>query len=203
MTADHGRSAFAACAAGAAGRSDGRSALRARSAEVDPVYVVLATDGEPNDNCSGDGGGMADDETVRQRVVDVVTRGTAAGMQMFVVSLAGGDGDLQSHLEQVAMATASKTPPFVPGTQAELISTFEAIVGGASCRISLDGTVTEGKECTGTVTLNGQELACNADDGFTVPDPRTIQLTGTACTGFLSSQSLVHASFPCSAFSPD
>jgi hypothetical protein len=171
--------------------------------EADPVYVVLATDGQPNDNCGGMGAGTADDATVRQRVVDVVTRGTMAGMQMFVISLAGGDRDLQAHLEQVAMATASKTPPFVPATQAELITTFEAIVGGASCLIALDGTVADGKECTGTVTLNGQVLACAADDGFNLADPRTIQLTGTACTSFLGMQSMVHASFPCEAFAPD
>lgn len=172
-----------------------------------PIYVVLATDGQPNDVCDGGGGifggGGRDDATVRQDVIGVTTKGTQAGVQMYVISLAGGDGPLQSHLEQVAMATASKTPPFVPATQNDLVATFRDIVGGASCQIDLKGEVMQGKECAGKVTLNGTDLSCASDDGWRLLDKDTFELTGMACTSFTSSASTVAASFPCEVFVPE
>lgn len=168
-----------------------------------PTYVVLATDGEPNDRCGSGNAGSATNAVVQQRVVDVVTRGTANGMNMFVISLAGNDGALQQHLATVAMATETKTPPFSPATQADLIDTFQKIVGGASCQIDLNGKVDVGQECAGKVTMNGSELACASDDGWRLLDPDTFMLTGQACSKFLSMQSLVNAAFPCEVFSPD
>jgi hypothetical protein len=168
-----------------------------------PIYVVLATDGSPNDMCGGGGifGGGAVD--VEQRVIDVTTQGTENGMQMFVVSLAGDDQRLQSHLELVAAATASKTPPYVPSTRGDLIAAFEAVLGNASCLVSLDGVVETGKECSGTVRVNGVALDCNQADGWSLFDPSTVQLTGTACSMFLQQTSQVIADFPCEVFSPN
>jgi hypothetical protein len=125
------------------------------------------------------------------------------GMEMFIISLAGGDVALQSHLEQVAQVTSTQTPPFVPGTQAELIATFLEIVGGVTCLVALDGTVSDGQQCRGEVVLNGSALTCDSDDGWRMSDPRTVQLTGSACATFQASASQVHASFPCDVFSPD
>jgi hypothetical protein len=166
-----------------------------------PIYVVLATDGAPNDSCQGLFGG--DDSAVEQRVVDVAARGTQMGMDMLIISLAGGDAQLQTHLQQVSQATRTQTPPFVPATQAELIGTFLEIVGGATCQVALNGTVTAGQQCRGEVLLNGAALSCDSDDGWRLMDPRTVQLTGTACESFRATASQVHASFPCEAFSPD
>jgi hypothetical protein len=174
---------------------------------ADPIYVVLATDGQPNDLCAAGGvlggGGFAGGADVEQRVIDVVTRGVQGGMRMFVISLAGGDAQLQAHLEQVAQAGNTGQPPFVPATQGELVSTFQSIVGGATCQITLDGMVADGEQCRGEVVLNGQSLACESDDGWRLTDPRTVQLTGSACDSFVSTQSMVRASFPCGIFSPD
>jgi hypothetical protein len=168
-----------------------------------PVFVVLATDGQPNDNCGGGGilGGLGGGD-VEQRVVDITTMGTKMGMQMFVISLAGDDMRLQNHLSQVAAATASKTAPYVPATQNDLIAAFRKIVGGATCQVSLDGMVKQGAECTGNVRLNTTELKCNDTDGWKLLDPRTVQLTGTACMSFLASQSVIFADFPCESFTP-
>jgi hypothetical protein len=172
-----------------------------------PIYVVLATDGQPNDACDGGGGifggGGRDDATVRQDVIGVTTKGTQAGMQMYVISLAGGDTQLQSHLEQVAMATASQKPPFVPETQTDLVATFRDIVGSASCQIDLKGEVMQGKECAGKVTLNGTDLACGSNDGWKLLDKDTFELTGMACNNFTSTPSTVAASFPCEVFVPE
>lgn len=169
--------------------------------DVNPVYVVLATDGQPNEGCGDLSGGNG--EVVEQRVVDVTRRGTDAGMQMYVISLAGDDDKLQAHLAQVAMVTSSRTPPFVPATQGELVDNFQRIIGGASCQIDLDGVVQEGQQCAGQVMLNGTELICDDDNGWRLLDSDTLQLTGTACTTFLTSQSSVRAMFPCQVFRPD
>jgi hypothetical protein len=168
--------------------------------EVEPVYVVLATDGAPNDSCSGLFGNS---DQVEQAVVDVTARGTQMGMEMFIISLAGGDAQLQSHLQEVAMATSRQTPPFVPATQAELVATFRDVVGGAACQVSLDGMVTAGQQCRGEVLLNGIALPCESDDGWRMSDPRTVQLTGSACADFQANPSQVYARFPCDAFAPD
>jgi len=165
-----------------------------------PVYVVLATDGQPND-CGNAGAGTSAE--AEMRVLNVTTRGTQMGMQMFVVSLAGNDMQLQKHLNQVATATSSKMPPYVPSTQSDLIAAFRQIVGDASCQVELDGMVKPGAECSGKVTLNGIDLVCNQPNGWKLLDPRTVQLTGTACNTFLSRDSIVRATFACDVFTPD
>jgi hypothetical protein len=171
-----------------------------------PVYVVLATDGQPNDSCGGGGflgGGRNGSADVEQRVIDVTTKGTSMGMNMFVISLAGDDTRLQDHLNDVANATISKTPPYVPATQNDLIAAFRKIVGGATCQVALDGTVMQGQECSGSVMLNSTALRCDDPDGWKLADPRTVQLTGAACMSFMAAQSLVVANFPCEVFTPD
>jgi uncharacterized protein YegL len=180
------------------------------AADGGPIYVILATDGAPNDRCAGDvdnnmGGGRGSglDPVVAERVLAATEQGTAMGMRMFIISLAGDDDELQQHLEQVALATNPGEPPFVPSTQDALVQTFQQIVGAATCQIQLEGSVVPGKECSGRVTLNGSELACDSDDGWRLLDERTVQLTGAGCDMFLGASSMVHAEFPCDAFSPD
>jgi hypothetical protein len=169
-----------------------------------PIYVVLATDGQPNDSCErGILGGGRDDATVRQDVIGVTTKATQNGVKMYVISLAGDDANLQSHLEHVAMATESKTPPFVPATQTDLVTTFRDIVGSASCQIDLKGMVKQGQECAGKVTLNGSDLNCGSDDGWRLLDENTFELTGNACSNFTSAASTVFATFPCEVFVPE
>jgi hypothetical protein len=165
-----------------------------------PVYVVFATDGSPNKGC-GDLNG--NDPAVEQNVIDVTKKGTDAGMNMFVISMAGGDNRLQGHLDKVAAATATKTPPFAPSTKGDLISTFQKIVSGASCQIDLKGHVDTGAACSGRVMLDGKDLACDSDNGWKLVDEDTFQLTGTACVSFLSKASMVYAMFPCEVFRPD
>ena len=170
-------------------------------AQNDPVYVLLATDGQPNLGCGDLSNG--NDPMVEQNVVDITREGSEAGMQMYVISLAGDDRNLQNHLNQVAMVTRSKTPPFVPSTQGDLVSTFQKIVGGASCQIDLNGRVDKAAACSGKVSLNGKDLACNSDNGWRLIDDETFQLTGTACSDFLSTTSTLYAMFPCEVFRPD
>jgi len=172
----------------------------------DPVYVVLATDGAPNDRCAGDsGGGRGNefDEVTAGRVLDVVGAGVTKGVKLLVISLAGGDDDLQSHLEEVSELSGTGFAPFVPSTRDELINTMQELIGGAGCQVTLQGTVPLDQACTGEVTLNGNPLVCDDENGFRLVDERTVQLEGEACNAFLSTDSLVSARFPCGVFSPD
>jgi hypothetical protein len=169
----------------------------------DPIYVILATDGQPNDDCNGMGSGNDFQPEVAQRVLDAVTSGVQMGMSLFVISLAGDDQQLRMHLEDVAAAGGTGKPPFEPSSKDALAATLREVVGGASCQIALDGEVQMGQECTGQVTLNGAALDCGSDNGWRMLDPRTVQITGSACDMFLAAQSQVHAAFPCGVFIPD
>jgi hypothetical protein len=166
-----------------------------------PVYVVFATDGQPNKGCGDLSNG--NDPVVEQNVIDVTKRGTDAGMNMFVISMAGSDRNLQGHLDKVANATQTKTPPFVPSSKGDLIATFQKIVSGASCQIDLKGQVDAGAACSGKVTLDGKDLPCDSDNGWKLVDDDTFELTGTACKSFLTKASMVYAMFPCEVFRPD
>lgn len=166
-----------------------------------PTYVVLATDGEPNDFCSDSGGGGFQND-VAQRVVEVVRNGVQMGMKMFVVSLAGEDRRLRQHLEEVAGIGSPGQPPFEPAGKDELVDTLRTIIGGTTCQIALDGTVMSDQACTGSVMYNGQNLPCNDPNGWRLVDDHTLQLTGSACEAFLSTPSMVYAQFPCGVFVP-
>jgi hypothetical protein len=175
----------------------------------DPIYVILATDGAPNDQCGGmglggGGGGAAGFQpVVAQRVVDSVTAGVQKGMHMFVISLAGDDPELSAHLDQVANIGSPGQKPFVPAGKDELVAALQQIIGGATCQVELNGTVAAGQECSGEVQLNGTALPCNGPDGWSMVNERTVQLQGTACSSFVAVASQVHAAFPCSVFRPD
>jgi hypothetical protein len=166
---------------------------------ANPVYVILATDGAPNDPC-----GTADDGPVRQRVVDLTADASRAGANVYVISLAGDDTSLASHLDEVAGVTTSKHRPFVPAKKQQLIEALSGVVTDGTCQVILNGTVRAGEECKGEVSLEGESLACDRDDGWRLTSPNTLQLTGTACSTFLSKpSSRVEATFPCEIFVPD
>lgn len=174
-------------------------------AKEGPIYVILATDGAPNDFCAdaGGGGGARNfDAATAMRVVEVVTQGVQMGMHMFVVSLAGDDTQTRQHLQQVAAIGSPGQMPFEPSTKDELVSTLQQLVGGATCQLGLEGKVAVGQECSGEVSLNGEHLTCNIADGWRLVDDHTLQLTGKACESFLMKQSMVNATFPCGVFVP-
>ena len=187
----------------------------------DPLYIILATDGQPNDICKGGAGG--DGMAQKRGVIDAVDRAAGANITTFVISTAGGDAALEAHLDEVAKhgnpadATAHT---YAPTNPEELVTTLATLLGGAiGCTVALNGQVTPGQECRGSVKLNGAELPCckregaasicndapvDPADGWRLQDPRTIELTGLTCTNFLSSASVnLEASFPCDVFSPD
>ncbi len=187
---------------------------------LNPLYVILATDGAPNDICVG---GMGGDGTAQQQgVVDAVDRLQAAGITTWVISLAD-DPMLQQHLDNVAHHGDPANPmahTFTPTNPDELVNTLANLLGGAvGCNIALNGTVKTGQECTGKVELNGNKLPCCQQDGsgnytcdgvpapmpngWHLVDPMSIELLGDTCANFLiAGDDMLHASFPCSVFTP-
>jgi hypothetical protein len=186
------------------------------------VYVILATDGAPNDICVNGSGG--DGSPQRQAVLAAVGRGAAAGITTWVISLAEGDPFLQMHLDEVARHGDPKNAgarTFSPTSPDELITTLAQLLGGAvGCHVALQGTVTVGQECLGTVEQDGVALPCceeispgamrcsgmptSTPDGWRLSDPHSIELLGGACAKFLlSSDALLDARFPCEVFRPD
>lgn len=178
---------------------------------VKPQYVILATDGAPNDICVGGVGG--DGTAQKQGVIAAVDRGASMNVRTFVVSLAGGDASLQAHLDEVARHGDPTNPmarTYTPESPEELVTQLAALLGGAvGCDITLNGTVSVGQECSGTVTMNGVEVPCceggmcagTPPVGWRLKDPSTIELVGNSCLDFLTAQSAtLNAGFPCGVF---
>ena len=96
-----------------------------------PQFIILATDGQPNDICIGGTGG---DGTAQQRgVIAAVDKATATGIITYVVSLAS-DPALQAHLDEVARHGNPKDPmahTFTPTNSADLVMTLGTILNTA------------------------------------------------------------------------
>jgi hypothetical protein len=188
-------------------------------ADPQPRYIVLATDGAPNDICMGGQGGNG--VLQQQGVLAAVDRAAAASMKTFVISLAGNDAALQTHLDQVADHGDPNTPDahtFNPETPEDLVNDIIGIVGGAvGCEIVLEGRVEVGKECSGTVEMNGNRLPCCIDDGsgfacdqtpmtdpdgWRLKDPSVVELVGQTCISFLEAtgDTMLRAAFPCDIY---
>jgi hypothetical protein len=105
--------------------------IKARGPHVDPQYIILATDGQPNDICMGGTGG---DGTLQQRnVIAAVDRGAAMGITTFVISLAS-DPALQMHLDEVARHGDVTNPgahSFSPMAANDLVLTLSNLLGAA------------------------------------------------------------------------
>jgi len=183
-------------------------------AKPHPQYIILATDGQPNDICVGGVGG--DGSAQQAGVIAAVDRAAMNNITTFVISLAGNDAALQAHLDQVAMHGDPLNPmakTFTPMSPQDLVSALAAIVGGAvGCDIFLNGTVKTGLECRGFVKIGTEKLPCcsggacdnvpmDPPNGWLLKDPSTISLVGETCTNFLTNpDALLTAGFPCDVF---
>jgi hypothetical protein len=166
--------------------------------EAGPEIVILATDGEPN-SCG-------DANTNYQPSVDALNKGTGMGVTTRVISLANAAGEFHDHLQQLAdIGGGPGSRLYEPNTPEELAADLEGLVGGAvNCDVALNGRITPGMECVGTVKLNGETLECNGDNGWTLIDQRHIRLQGDACDQLMSTASgNVEAFFPCGVFMVD
>lgn len=100
-----------------------------KDAAQNPGFIILATDGEPNDLCFGGQGG--DGSLQRQCVIAAVDRAAAAKIRTFVISLAGNDMKLQQHLAEVAQHGDPQNPmahPYSPMNPDELVMALKAVL---------------------------------------------------------------------------
>lgn len=178
--------------------------------EPGPKVIVLATDGEPdNCECPNFSGRVpekckADDmpDLVKQQVVDTAKQIHGDDITVHVINVSTpSQATLQQHLEDVADAGGGKVyPGFSPGALSEA---FEEIINGVrSCKIDLDGKIAKGKESTGTVTLDGEPLVLDGDDGWQVNSPGQIELLGAACEAIKKGGHDLAIKFPCESFDP-
>jgi Mg-chelatase subunit ChlD len=178
--------------------------LQVPDGSVDPVYVVLATDGAPNDYCSGMGGFnpfQTGPDPVQEMVVSLTGQMQMKGVPVYVISLAAGDQRLASHLAAVAAAGGTGLPPFTPQNKDALVKTFMDIIGPevlCSVKLTQGWGVMPQNACMGKVELNGKMLECNSENGWKLSDSKTIEITGTACEEFKkTTQVRLTAFFPC------
>jgi hypothetical protein len=165
--------------------------------EIGPQIIVLATDGDPND-CF-----LPIPNT--QPSIDAALAAQAKHQLMYVVSV--GNDASAAHLQEMANIGAGMDRNANPGATvyypedpATLASTLQSLIGQVvGCDVVLQGRgVVPGGECRGTVTLNGEPLECNGENGWRLVDSTHIQLQGTACENFKSNASaMLRANFPC------
>ncbi len=190
------------------------AATLAKFKEPGPKIIVLATDGAP-DNCEcPDWGGnhhVPDKCNDTDDIQDVIKAEVVAaakkireedGVIVHVINVSTpSDASLQQHLADVAMAGGGEVyPGFSPGA---LSSAFEDIINGVrSCVIDLDGEIAKGKEASGKVSLDGDELELDGADGWQVNSPSQIELLGEACETIKSGDHDLSIKFPCGTFRP-
>jgi hypothetical protein len=171
-------------------------------ARVNPTIVVLATDGEPNDYCGAGNDPFAafgPGADVRPQVIAAVTQLASMDIKTYVISLAGEDQNLTAHLNDVAAVGGTGLAPFFPTTKDQLVSTFKDIIGPeTACEVVLNGSVKPGIECMGTIKINGVALPCNDANGWSLKDPSTVVIQGTACEQYKKDlTAILEADFPC------
>jgi hypothetical protein len=100
--------------------------------KASPHFIILATDGQPNDICMG---GMGGDGTAEKAaVIAAVDRGVAANVRTFVISLAGTDQALEAHLAEVAKHGDPLNPTahtFSPMTPEDLQMALRSVLSSA------------------------------------------------------------------------
>jgi hypothetical protein len=94
-----------------------------------PHFIILATDGQPNDICMGGVGG--DGSAQKAAVIAAADRAAISGIRTFVISLAGTDAALEMHLAEVArhgdpLNPAART--FSPMTPVDLQNALRAVL---------------------------------------------------------------------------
>jgi len=161
-----------------------------------PTVLILATDGEP-DRCEELNPQMGQAEAVA-----AVTRAFSMGIRTYIISV--GEDVSQQHQQDVANAgigrDASDPAPFWrAGDDESLRQALTEIIGSqVSCDLTLNGRVESGDPCSGKVSLNSVELACDDEDGWELADPNHIRLRGRACSDWKTLRNAqINAQFPC------
>ncbi len=175
--------------------------------EPGPKVIVVATDGEP-DSCA-----TPDPQTPEAKELVIKAAQDAFAMGVFTFYISVGNEVSEEHATEVANVgqgypRTDRTKRFyLANDQAALADAFKTIVNGVrTCSFQLNGTVKDGSETDGTVTLDGMALQLNDPNGWRLSSPSTIELLGTACDAIKNSDKNtshhISASFTCGAVIP-
>jgi hypothetical protein len=169
-----------------------------------PRVIVLATDGEP-DTCA-----VPDPQTPEAKEVAIKAAQDAFAMGVFTFYISVGNEVSEDHARE--MANVGQGYPrgdmmkrfYRANDQKELGDAFATIVNGVrSCSFALNGTVKDGAEVDGIVTLDGVTLKLGDADGWRLSSPSTIEFSGKACeTVKDKNDHKVSARFPCGTIVP-
>jgi hypothetical protein len=137
--------------------------------------------------------------------VDAIQALADAGVKvyLFAPNYAVG-GSNTAYFDAAVTATGTGQGVFTPASTSDLVAAMTTITGElVSCDVTLDGTVGQGEECRGSVSVDGAPVACDSPDGWRLKDASTVEFVGAACTTLRSRITAnVTASFPCSVFVP-
>jgi hypothetical protein len=169
-----------------------------------PKVIVLATDGEP-DTCA-----VPDPQTPEAKEMAIAAAQAAFAQGVFTFYISVGNEVSEDHAREMANVgqgypRGDMTKRFYRANdQKELGDAFATIVNGVrSCSFSLNGTVKDGSEVDGTVTLDGVTLKLGDADGWRLSSPSTIEFRGKACeTVKDKNDHKVSARFPCGSIVP-
>jgi hypothetical protein len=167
-----------------------------------PKIIVLATDGAP-DSCSIPNPANATEAAATQlEATNAAEAAFALGISTYVISV--GDDVAATHLQDMANAGqgltiggATNATYYQALNSAALITAFDDIINGVrSCVLTLDGSVGDGGEASGSVSIDNQVLQAGVD--WRLNDPSTIEILGSACDGLLAGgEHQVSATFEC------
>ncbi|RYZ01760.1 MAG: VWA domain-containing protein [Myxococcales bacterium] len=175
--------------------------------EPGPKVIVVATDGEP-DSCA-----TPDPQTPAAKELVIKAAQDAFAMGVFTFYISVGNEVSEEHATEVANVgqgypRTDRTKRFyLANDQAALADAFKTIVNGVrTCSFQLNGTVKDGAEGDGTVTLDGMVLKLGDPNGWRLSSPSTIELLGSACDAIKSSDKNsthhISATFTCGAVIP-
>ena len=155
----------------------------AAGGDVDPKYILLATDGEPS--CVG--GAEKSQSTSRPYAVDAVTAAAKAGYHTFVVGVSTTKDSATEALNDMAVAggeartDADGGAPkyYLASTKDELVAAFGAITGVIlDCRFSLSSRPPDG-EHVGVIL--GKDRVPPDAWSYADQEKTTIEVTGASC----------------------
>lgn len=172
--------------------------------EPGPKVIVLATDGEP-DTCA-----TPDPQTPEAKEMAIKAAQDAFAMGVFTFYISVGNEVSEDHARE--MANVGQGYPrndtmkrfYRANDQQELGDAFATIVNGVrSCSFALSGTVKDGAEVDGKVSLDGMLLKLGDPNGWRLSSPSTIEFQGAACeTVKDTNKHNIHAEFPCGTIVP-
>ena len=178
--------------------------------EPGPKVIVLATDGDP-DRCEDPDG---HDQTAKDEATAAVQAAYGQGIETVVIAV----GNDLSEIHQQDMGNAGRglavpapvgcnpatdancAKTYKPATKDAMIAAFnEIIFGQRTCVFTLNGSVIAGKECAGTVLVNGSEVPCNDPNGWKLNTAKRSVRRRSLRNHLERSQCRCLRTFPCDA----